>query len=72
MAKSNTTTRSIRKTLVDCLSKASKGELDQADGKNIIGLANQLTQNMAVEVKVMTMKSKMGHQVQKFGDLNIA
>mgnify|MGYP003645217615 CR=1 FL=1 len=30
------------------------------------------TQNMAAEVKVMSMKMKMGHQVEKFGELEVA
>lgn len=66
------TTRAVRKTLVDALSKASKGELSQEDGKNIIGLSNQISKSMSTEVKVMSTKAKMGHQAKKFGDLVVA
>jgi hypothetical protein len=47
------------------------GELSAEDGRNLIGLANQISQSMAVEVKVMTMKLKAGHKVEEFGALEI-
>jgi hypothetical protein len=46
--------------------------LSSEDGRTVVGLANQITQNMAAEVKVMSMKMKMGHQVEKFGELEVA
>jgi len=67
---SNTTAK-IRKTLSDALVRAANGNLSADDGRNIIGLANQISQNMAVEVKVMTMKMQMGHQTEKFGELAV-
>lgn len=71
MAAKNTTS-SIRATLVESLERASRGELSSEDGRNIIGLANQISQSMAVEVKVLTMKTSMGHQVEKFGQLKVS
>jgi len=65
------TTAKIRKTLADALEKASKGELSIEDGRNLIGLANQISNSMAVEVKVMTMQQRAGHAVQKFGCLEV-
>jgi hypothetical protein len=65
------TTNTIRKTLIDALDRANRGELSAADGKNIIGLANQISQSMAVEVKVLETKIKMGHQTEKFGELTV-
>lgn len=69
-ARSNTTSK-IRGVLAEGLNKAISGELSAEDGKNIIGLANQISHSMAVEVKVMAMKSKLGHQVGKFGELKV-
>lgn len=65
------TTSNIRATLADALKRASEGSLSAEDGRNIIGLANQISQSMAVEVKVLTMKASMGHQSEKFGALEI-
>jgi hypothetical protein len=65
-------TKQIRKTLIDALERSSNGDLSAEDGRNIIGLANQITQSMGTEVKVMTTKMKMGHQVEKFGELEVA
>ena len=66
------TTKAIRASLVDALSRATNGDLSAEDGRNIIGLANQISQSMGTEVKVMTTKLKMGHQVEKFGDLEVS
>ena len=65
-------TKVIRKILVDSLQRAVDGGLSSEDGRTVVGLANQITQNMAAEVKVMSMKMKMGHQVEKFGELEVA
>ena len=65
------TTAKIRKLLAETLEKAAKGELSADDGRNVIGLANQISHNIAVEVKVMTMQQRAGHAVQKFGSLEI-
>mgnify|MGYP006001176987 FL=1 len=66
------TTKAIRASLVDALTRATNGDLSAEDGRNIIGLANQISQSMGTEVKVMTTKLKMGHQVEKFGDLRVS
>jgi hypothetical protein len=66
------TTKAIRASLVNALSRATNGDLSAEDGRNIIGLANQISQSMGTEVKVMTTKLKMGHQVEKFGDLEVS
>tara|TARA_R110001583_G_scaffold52820_1_gene163617 strand:- start:274 stop:483 length:210 start_codon:yes stop_codon:yes gene_type:complete len=66
------TTSAIRASLVDALQRATDGNLSAEDGRNIIGLANQISQSMGTEVKVMTTKLKMGHQVEKFGDLEVS
>lgn len=65
------TTGKIRASLADALERAMKGELTAEDGRNIIGLANQISQSMAVECKVTEMKFKMGHQNSTFGKLEV-
>lgn len=66
------TTKSIRATLAKALEKAMAGELSSEDGRNIIGLANQIQNSMSAEVKVMTIKLKTGQKVDDFGNLNVA
>ena len=65
------TTKSIRASLALALDRAMKGELSSEDGRNLIGLANQISQSMAVEVKVMNMKMKAGQKVEEFGKLEV-
>lgn len=64
-------TKEIRKVLADAIERAGKGELPVEDGKNIIGLANQISNLMSTEVKVIDMKVRLGHQADKFGELQI-
>ena len=66
-----TTTGLLRATLAAALEKAANGELPAADGKNIIGLANQITTSMAVELKHQNMQSVLGQEVALFGNINI-
>lgn len=66
-----TTTGAIRSALAEALVRAGKGELPAADGKNMIGLANQITTSMAVELKHQNMQSQLGQEVTVFGQVNI-
>lgn len=65
------TTAALRKTLLESIEKCAAGQLDHSDGKNLIGLSNQITSNMAVEVKVMTMRHQLGQAVSVFGALEV-
>lgn len=65
------TTSKIRKALAEALDKAVRGDLSAEEGRAIIGLANQISQSMAVEVKVATMKLRTNQHVDKFGDLAV-
>ncbi len=65
------TTKTIRASLAKALEKAMNGQLSAEDGRNMIGLANQISQSMAVEVKVMAMKLKAGQKVEEFGQLEV-
>lgn len=66
-----TTTGKIREALADALVRAGKGELSAVDGRNMIGLANQITTSMAVELKRQNMQSQLGLEVTEFGKVNI-
>lgn len=65
----NATTSQIRDILVNSLNRCLEGKLPIEDGKNIIGLTNQLNNNMGAECKVNKMKLSVGQQVEEFGSL---
>lgn len=66
-----TTTGKLRKLLSESIEKASRGELSATDGRSIIGLANQITTNMAVELKHAEMQSRLGVAATTFGKVTI-
>lgn len=65
------TTGKIREALADCLVRVSNGTLAANDAKAIIGLSNQITTNMAVELKHQTLQSALGNKTDTFGKINI-
>ena len=66
-----TTTGAVREALASALIRSSNGELSATDGKNMIGLANQITSSMAVELKHQNIQSALGMEVTTFGKVNI-
>jgi hypothetical protein len=66
-----TTTGAIREALAAALVRSGNGELSAIDGKNMIGLANQITTSMAVELKHQNLQSSLGLEVAVFGKVNI-
>jgi hypothetical protein len=64
-------TKDIRAMLCNALKKAERGELPSDEAKTVIGLANQISTSLATEVKVATMKLRMGAQADAIGQLNV-
>lgn len=71
MTTKKTTTSNIRATLAKALERTMSGDMPYEDGRNIIGYCNQISALMSAEVKVLSMKARSGHQVEKFGELEI-
>jgi len=69
--KLKTTTGDIRELLAASLKRAAKGTLSATDGKSIIGLSNQITNSMAVEIKHANMQESLGIAVDTFGSVQI-
>ena len=65
-------TKDIRNMLCNALKKAEKGELSNDDAKTMIGLANQISQSLATECKVVTLKLRIGAQADSIGQLNVS
>lgn len=66
-----TTTSQMRRMLLSAMEKVSKGELGNDEARSLIGLANQTTTNMAVELKAREQFVRMGSQAAVFGELEI-
>lgn len=66
-----TTTGKVREALADALDRVSRGELAATDGVVMIGLANQITHSMAVELKHQALENALGHKTVAFGSINI-
>ena len=64
-------TANIRTVLCNALARAEKGNLPAEEAKSIIGLANQISQSLATEVKVHTLKVRMGAVAETFGQLDV-
>ena len=64
---SKVTTGDVRDILASSLKKAAKSKLSAADGKNLIGLSNQISKSMAVEIKHTTMQKSLGNVTDTFG-----
>ena len=65
-------TKELRTMLCSALKRAEKGELKHDDAKTIIGLANQISQSLAVECKVAQMKMRLGGQADTIGNLEVS
>ena len=68
---SPSTSGEIRKALSMALVEACNGRLSATDGKNIVGIANQIANSIKSEVQAQTMQTKMGHQVSVLGSLKV-
>lgn len=66
-----TTTGKVRESLARAMDLCAKGELAVNDGKNLIGLANQITNSIAVEIKHQNMQVSLGRNIKDLGDMNI-
>ena len=53
-------TSKLRGSLMRAIKRAEKGDLSAVDGKNLIGLANQITQSLAVELKYKIAGNALG------------
>ena len=65
-------TKDIRDMLCKSLKRAEEGKLTSDEGKLIIGLANQISQSLATEVKVAKLKLQLGSQADTIGQLNVS
>jgi hypothetical protein len=64
-------TKKMRATLAIAIERAIKGDLPYQDAKSLIGLANQISHSMAVEVKVREQEIRINGKSAEFGLLEI-
>ena len=65
------TTGDVREILAQALEKAAAGDLSATDGKNMIGLANQICHSMTAEIKQQAMQTTLGRKCAAFGSTKI-
>ena len=68
---SKLTTGNVRDILAASLKQAAKGNLSSVDGKNLIGLANQISNSMSVEIKYANMQTTLGNATDSLGTVMI-
>jgi hypothetical protein len=66
-----TTTGKIRSTLAEAMAMCVAGGLSQEDGRNLIGLGNQITNSISAELKHLQLHSALGLKTSEFGALDI-
>ena len=69
MASKQPTHGDLRSTLFDQLKLATQGKISRDDGKTIIGLANQISNNLNTELKARELEIRLGNTVENLGKL---
>ena len=64
-------TKDLRKKLINAIDKIERGELSPSDGRNIVGMANQVNLSIQSELKMMKLQVDTGKQVSALGNMNI-
>lgn len=59
----------LRNTLFSQLKLATQGKVSRDDGKTIIGLANQISNNLNTELKARELEIRLGNTVENLGKL---
>ena len=59
----------LRNTLFSQLKLATQGKVSRDDGKTIIGLANQISNNLNAELKARELEIRLGNTVENLGKL---
>ena len=69
MASKQPTHGDLRSTLYGQLKLATQGKVSRDDGKTIIGLANQISNNLNAELKARELEIRLGNTVENLGKL---
>lgn len=63
--------RELRAKLVSVIDEIQSGNLSPADGRNIVGAANQINVSLQNEIKLMRLKIEMGDKASALGSMDI-
>jgi|TARA_R110002050_G_scaffold88324_2_gene186539 hypothetical protein len=61
----------LRAKLLNAIDEVQSGNLEATEAKSIVGLANQVSQSINVEIKSMQMQRDLGRKIDKLGDMKI-
>ena len=65
------TTGQLRRILLDAVGRSAQSKLSRVDGQNMIGLANQITRSLAVELQQQKMQQSLQQDVTPLNDAKI-
>jgi hypothetical protein len=69
---SATKSNELRAKLLNGLDMVVNGDLAPQDGRNVIGMANQLNLIMQTELKKQRLDAELGKKVIEWGDMEVA
>lgn len=64
-------TKELRSFLADTLTMIRDGDVSPADGRNIVGAANQINISINNELKKMKLDMELGKKVDSIGNMKI-
>ena len=64
-------TKELRKFLAETMSMVRDGDIAPSDGRNIVGMANQITVSMQTELKKQKLDLEMGKKSEAFGAMKL-
>ena len=64
-------TRDLRTKLMNVLDDIHEGKISPADGRNVVGAANQINISLSNELKSMRMEFDLGKKVTALGSMPI-
>jgi hypothetical protein len=64
-------TKELRNFLAETMEMARNGDISPGDGRNIVGMANQITISMNTELKKQKLDLDLGRKTEAFGAMKL-
>ena len=64
-------TQELRTFLADTMQMVRDGDIAPSDGRNIVGMANQISVSMQTELKKQKLDLEMGRKSEAFGKMKL-
>ena len=63
--------KDLRKKLLNVINEIEAGNISPADGRNIVGAANQINLSVQSELKLMKIQIDAGKQANALGEMSL-